>query len=178
VMRFVYHEYYQKKKRGFTDLEFRNACEKIAGASLADEFEYVTTTREIDYPKYFSYAGLIIDTTTKELPGAYIGLNTRERNDSVFITTVDYGSPAWNAGIRPRQPLLEINGVHATSQLLKQSIEKANAGDKMSFTVYAESATMKIECVLGKKRQKTFTISRNDNPSPLQKSIYQSVFVN
>jgi len=36
VMRYVYREYYQKKKRGFTDAEFREACEKVAGASLSN----------------------------------------------------------------------------------------------------------------------------------------------
>jgi predicted metalloprotease with PDZ domain len=174
VMRFLYHEYYQKRKRGFTDDEFRNACEKIAGASLSDEFDYVTTTKEIDYPKYFSYAGLSIDTTTKELPGAYLGLNTRERNDSVFITTVDAGSPAWNVGIRARQTLAEINGAAATVKLLKETIDKSNADDKITLTVIANNSKKTIEVPLGKRKEKSFRISRVENPSQLQKSTFES----
>jgi hypothetical protein len=54
VMRFLYKEYYQKKKRGFTEEELRKAFETIAGSSLAEEFEYVTTTKELDYPRYFN----------------------------------------------------------------------------------------------------------------------------
>lgn len=60
VMRFLYNRYYKEFRRGFTDAEFQIACESIAGTSLATEFEYVFTTREIDYPKYLSYAGLNI----------------------------------------------------------------------------------------------------------------------
>ena len=35
VMRFLYKEYYQKKKRGFTEEELKNAFESVAGVSLS-----------------------------------------------------------------------------------------------------------------------------------------------
>jgi predicted metalloprotease with PDZ domain len=60
VMRFLYWEYYKKLHRGFTDAEFQQACQDIAGISLSSEFEYVYTTKEIDYTTYLSYAGLKI----------------------------------------------------------------------------------------------------------------------
>jgi predicted metalloprotease with PDZ domain len=63
VMRFLYWKYYIKLQRGFTDAEFQQACEDIAGKALTQEFEYVNTTREIDYAKYLSYAGLKADET-------------------------------------------------------------------------------------------------------------------
>jgi predicted metalloprotease with PDZ domain len=58
VMRFLYWQYYKKLHRGFTDAEFQQACQDIAGNSLSREFEYVCTTKEIDYSTYLSYAGL------------------------------------------------------------------------------------------------------------------------
>ena len=74
---------------------------------LTEEFEYVTTTKELDYPKYFNYAGLDIDTTTQVLPALMLGFTLREREDSVFVAAVDYESPAWNAGIRRGQQVLK-----------------------------------------------------------------------
>lgn len=58
VMRLVYKEYYQTKKRGFTDAEFQMACEIIAGASLNDVFEYVYTAKPLDYTTFLGYGGL------------------------------------------------------------------------------------------------------------------------
>ena len=58
VMRFLYRHYYKNLNRGFTDAEFQQACQDIAGISLSREFEYVYTTKEIDYSTYLSYAGL------------------------------------------------------------------------------------------------------------------------
>jgi predicted metalloprotease with PDZ domain len=69
VMRLLYWNYYKKLQRGFTDAEFQQACENVAGKPLTREFEYVSTTREIDYAKYLSYAGLKADETTNKESG-------------------------------------------------------------------------------------------------------------
>ncbi len=60
VMRYLYNHYYLTLNRGFTDAEFQMACEMYAGTSLSSEFDYVYTTKEIDYTKYLAYAGLKI----------------------------------------------------------------------------------------------------------------------
>lgn len=62
VMCFLYWEYYKKLQRGFTDAEFQSACQSVAGVSLANVFEYVYTTKEIDYNFYLFYAGLRMNT--------------------------------------------------------------------------------------------------------------------
>jgi len=69
VMRFMYKEYYQRLQRGFTDAEFQAACEQMAGTSLANEFEYITTTKELDYQKYLGYAGLTLTNTELDKSG-------------------------------------------------------------------------------------------------------------
>jgi len=67
VMRLLYDTYYRKAERGFTEAEFQEACEAVAGISLSRFFEYVYTTKEIDYAKYLDYAGLKLK---KETTGA------------------------------------------------------------------------------------------------------------
>jgi predicted metalloprotease with PDZ domain len=61
VMRLLYQRYYKELGRGFTDGEFEQTCEAIAGMSLSPLFEYVYTTRDLDYNKYLAYAGLTVD---------------------------------------------------------------------------------------------------------------------
>ena len=58
VMRALYEQYYKELGRGWTDEEFRRVCERVAGVTLADIFEYASTTRVIDYARYLAYAGL------------------------------------------------------------------------------------------------------------------------
>ncbi|TXK01946.1 M61 family metallopeptidase [Flagellimonas aequoris] len=58
VMRHMYHEYYLKKGRGFTDAEFRDACVSITGTPMTELFQYVYTAKRLDYDTYLGYAGL------------------------------------------------------------------------------------------------------------------------
>ena len=58
VMKELYLRYYKQLKRGFTDKEFQDVCEKMADCQLLEFFEYVYTTKKIDYNKYLGYAGL------------------------------------------------------------------------------------------------------------------------
>ena len=174
VMRFLYKEYYQKKKRGFTEEELKNAFESVAGVSLAQEFEYITSTKELEYPAYFTYAGLEIDTTTQVLPGANAGFTVREKEDSVFIANVDYESAAWNAGIRRGQQVLKVNGEKATGNVFNKLTAGARPGDKLSLTVFINNVMTDMEITLGKKTEKGFKITPSADPDPLQKQILDS----
>jgi len=72
VMRRLYREFYQGKGRGFTDAEFRQVCESVAGGPLTEIFDYVYTVKEPDYAKYLAYGGLGIDAGWRifDLPDA------------------------------------------------------------------------------------------------------------
>lgn len=61
VMRKLYKDFYQDKKRGFTDGEFMQVCESVAGTSLKEIFTYATTVQDIDYQRYVNYAGLTVN---------------------------------------------------------------------------------------------------------------------
>lgn len=62
VMYALYHKFYKEKGRGFTAAEFQAVCQQLASTSLDAEFEYVNTTKELNYNEYLGYAGLTLDT--------------------------------------------------------------------------------------------------------------------
>lgn len=167
VMQALYQEYYQKKKRGFTDQEFRQVCEKTAGMSLGEVFDYASTVKPIDYPKYFSYAGLAVDTTLKEVSNAWLGLAVREKSDSVYVADVDWESPAWKAGIRSGAVVLKLNDQPATVSALK-SIGSATP---IRLLVAQRGRTDEKTITPGKKSERSYQITRLPNPDKLQQSI-------
>ena len=176
VMRFLYKEYYQKQKRGFTEQELKAAFESVAGTSLADEFEYITTTKELNYPKYFTYAGLRVDTSTQVFPNPYAGFTVREKEDSVFISSIEFESPAWNSGLRRGQQLLQIDGQKATAKLFNEVINNIKPGKTVSIVYIPVSKTepdkVNTSFLPDKKREKTFLIATMGDPDPLQKQIF------
>ena len=172
VMRTLYQEYYKKKKRGFTDKEFREVCEKTAGSSLTEIFDiYIPTVQDIDYSKYLGYAGLSIDTNPVEAAGAWLGINTREDGGNLIITRAEWNSPAYNAGLSPQDIINEINGEKASSGKLNDILNTGNPGDKISITVTHREITNTVEVVLGRKMARSFEIKPLPNPSPEQTAI-------
>jgi len=172
VMRTLYQVYYKEKKRGFTDKEFRDVCEKVAGASLAEIFEvYIPTVRDIDYAKYLGYAGLSIDTDPVELPGVWVGIETRKDGENLVISRVEWNSPAYNAGLSPQDIIKEINGEKADASLLKILLDTGNPGDKIKFTVMHREITNSVEVALGKKTMKSFEIKLLPNLTPKQEAL-------
>jgi predicted metalloprotease with PDZ domain len=170
-MRFLYKEYYQKAKRGFTEKEFKAACEKMAGKPLDDFFEYTTTLKEADYPKYFGYAGLQIDTVSKELPGAWLGAALRERNDSLIVTRVDWPSPAWDAGIRRNDVVLAVNGLKLTQKAFEESLSLWKEGDKIKLLVAKGEEKKELTVELKIKKERSYRISILPERNALQKTI-------
>lgn len=171
VMRTLYQEFYQKQQRGFTEAEFRKVCEKIAGTSLDEIFHYVYTTKELDYVKYFNYAGLDIDVKPKQIPGAYLGVKTKLQNDSLIVTSVDWDSPAWKAGVRRGNVVLDVDGVTASSQNTSYLFAEKKAGDKLHLNVIKNDTKIGISVVLGTKLERAFDIKPMANPDKLQAAI-------
>ncbi len=80
VMRTLYQDFNNSQHRGFTDQEFREVCEKAAGCSLAEFFDYVYTTNPVDYAKYLGYAGLNIDLTPQEPAITYLDKSINKKS--------------------------------------------------------------------------------------------------
>lgn len=144
VMRGLYRKYYLQKRRGFTDAEFQQECQAAAGGDLSEVFSYASSTVDVDYAKYFAYAGLKLNVATEDAPGAYLGLNTHTEELSpsaaaamvagggrsafgrrggvpetvLIVTSATPGSPAANAGLMPGDQIVEVEGVKATPGVL------------------------------------------------------------
>jgi len=174
VMRVLYQEYYQKQKRGFTEAEFRKVCEKVAGASLDEIFHYVYTTKELDYVKYFNYAGLKIDVTPKQVSGAYLGIKTKLQNDSLVVTSVDWDSPAWKAGVRRGNVIREIDSAPASDKNIEYVYTAKQSGQKVHLSVIKNDTKIGIPITLGTKSERSFEITPMADPDKLQAAILKS----
>lgn len=167
VMRSLYQVYYKGKKRGFTDEEFREVCEKTAGKELDEIFDiYINTTAEIDYNKYLGYAGLSIDTAGPTEP--WLGISTNENNGILTVTSVERGSPACSAGLSARDVITEINGSKASAAMLNEVLKKAVTGDKIKITATHRNITNTMEIETGKSPVRSYEIKPVPDPDKTQ----------
>jgi predicted metalloprotease with PDZ domain len=172
----LYNKYYKQKGRGFTEDEFRKESESIAGAGLSDFFDYIYTLKPVNYSTYLNYAGLVIDTIARELPVAWSGARARDRNDTLWLTEVEWKSPAWDAGLRSRQALLSVNGKKMNAREYNEILASSKPGDAIELIYLSASGQRKGAMTLRTKKESSYAISIVDKPDPLQAEILKSWF--
>ena len=191
VMRQLYRTYYLEKKRGFTDGEFRQECESAAGADLSEIFAYASTTREVDYARYFALAGLSLESTPYGGSGAFLGIDThteelppnlapagrggRGRNATpatrLVVTDIAADSPAGKAGLERGDILEEVDGAPATAAVLSEALRSRNSGDKLRLRLSRSGAPQEIEVTLAANSARTFRLIPMSQPAPARLTI-------
>ncbi|PZR37696.1 MAG: peptidase M61 [Azospira oryzae] len=168
VMRTLYTEYYQQKKRGFTENEFREVAERMAGQPLPEFFEHVNTTKDIDFKKYLSYAGLETKMEPRERPEPYFGLSVRQKSDTVVISKVEWRSPAWDKSLHSKDIITSINGEKATLELFNQVIQK---NEPIQITFSRNGIKKEVTLRSGIKTERIYTIEPHYSATESQKAL-------
>jgi len=180
VMRRLYKEYYKKKHRGFSEAEFKKELERAAGIKLSDFFaKYVHGTEEVDYAKYLSYAGLEIeklDAPSLSEGGAYVGAKISASSGKLKITQVRRDSPAWDYGLNVNDEIIAVDGLRVNLTDYTKAIAMLDPGDKVVITISRDDWLREIEVVIGENSKKSFYIYHTEDPSELQKAVYESYF--
>ncbi|MCO5230597.1 MAG: hypothetical protein M9958_05535 [Chitinophagales bacterium] len=169
VMKVLYEMYLERPTQGYSEGELLEVCEEVTGSSLGDFFEkYIFGTEELDYAMYFSFAGLHLQEVIQEEYD--LGWVLEERGSSFWVSKVNIGASAANAGLNANDEILALNGYRMTAQW-KRSISSYSVGDKLNVLVSRAGVLKSIEMILLPSRKKQYTISPMDNISVLQAKI-------
>jgi predicted metalloprotease with PDZ domain len=183
VMRAAYQEFFKEKGRGFTDQEFRELCERVAGEPLPEIFDlYIASTKEVDYPKYFALAGLKIDAELRAKSGVvYLGAVVEGAGrggrgpvapaGKLIIARVEYDSPASRAGLSAQDEILAVDGETPGSRSLDDLLKAKIPGDHIKILIARDGRVKEIEVVLGLKMERSFKIQPVESPTALQAAI-------
>jgi len=170
VMKYMYTEYYKNKKRGYTDDEFKQGLEIIAGKNLDDFYKnYIYGLTPIDYNKYLQYAGYKI---TDEFAGTNepaVGFAVTNAGGHIFITSVVRGSSAWIDGLNVNDEITGIDGAPITS--LTGILNDKKPGDKMTFNIKRDALPMSITITVLKNTNVKYKIEALPDVSPQQLTV-------
>jgi predicted metalloprotease with PDZ domain len=172
VMRTLYRTFYKEKKRGFTDREFRDVCERAAGVPLGEIFDvYAATLERWDYAKYLGYAGLAIDLEPRPVADPWFGASTQEQGGGAVVSTVEPDSPAFLAGLSAQDEILAVGGVRVTPRSLPGAINAHKPGESVRILYSRRGKVGEAEVTLGRKAEPTYRISRAAAPSAEKKAL-------
>ncbi|MBB2145695.1 PDZ domain-containing protein [Pedobacter sp. LMG 31464] len=170
-------------KRGYTDAEFKAMVEKVSGISFTNFWDkYVTGTVDIEYAKYFAYAGINVvnENEGKSIP--YLGASvarTSVGTGKVIIGSVSRGSGAWNGGLNVNDEVVTIDGAPAEMALEKMSqITSKKVGDVIKVSIVRDGLKKDLDITLTANPAVRFISTINENATPLQLAVRKKWFGN
>ena len=154
--------------RGYTDAEFKAMVEKISGESFTDFWaKYVNGVVDVDYDKYFGYAGVNVSSENARPGKPFTGTTATLSNGAFTVSHIDRNSPAWTSGLNVNDEIKTINGltlqevfanVKLTSPVILldtvPTIETKAIGDNISITVSRDGIEKTFELIRCKQTQK------------------------
>lgn len=167
VMRYMYNTYYKQKKRGYTDVEFKQGLEKFAGKTLDDFYKnYINGLTAIDYNKYLGYAGYQITNELAEANEPTLGVILSGGNGKKIVNMVLRGTAAWIDGINVNDELTTIDGVPVTDAATMLNGKKV--GDKISVSVIRDGLLLTIPVTLLRNSKVRYKVDSVATPTTQQ----------
>ena len=179
VLRSLYQNFY-KANKNYTPEDFQKTAESMAGASL-DEFfsKFVRGREELDYDRSLAAAGLKLDRGirtdgAKPIDRVYFGADTAQEDDRLVVRRVYAGSPAYDQGLNTGDQIIALNNVRVTKEFFDARMAEKKPGELINLTIFRFDDLSTLLIKLGGRPEGTFRIVPVENPTELQKRIYQS----
>jgi len=112
LMKFLYQEFYIKKQRGFTDEEFYNAINTVAGQAIDFKYwvELPNDNQSLEKIKA-AFKSIDCELIVKENKKQdYTGLILEQKGDKTLVRSVESNSPALKSGLQAGDEIIGLNG--------------------------------------------------------------------
>jgi predicted metalloprotease with PDZ domain len=178
VMRKVFRDT-GRKGSGYTDQEFKEACDSVAGCNLDGLFEaHVRGALDIQFDRYLGFAGLTLaPRSSAEGRGAYAGLKFVETKQEPFVDSVLSDTPAAEAGIHPGDEVIGVDGIRFDKIKVKENlrfyVENSKPGQTLTFTVGRAGRLRDVRVRLGRRPVVQYRIHLRKNINAEQRSLFK-----
>ena len=174
VLKVLWNEYYKKLNRGFTDKEFQDVVEQVAGKKLEGFFQNtVAGVETIDYKTYFSYAGCKLIDKYEGSENVGLGISTSSNNGRLIVGRVERGNSAYKHGINVNDEIIAIDNYRVADNDLNTLVENHKAGDEIIISVSRDGIMMDIRVILSKNTKVNYRIVPIEGPTEKQQLIYK-----
>lgn len=163
-MRYMYKVYYEDKKRGFKEEEFKQELETFLKQNLDEFYEnYIDGTKIPDYNSIFSPVGVNVTYVGKPQPS--VGVALRESGGKTIIYRVRSNSSAEDAGLSVNDEIIGCNGFRADKKSLETLFKSAELGQKINLLISRDQELFSIDVVVRPYEQPKFNYKVNPTSS-------------
>lgn len=160
--------------KGYTNDDFRKACEKFSGKNLKQFFaDYVFGVKPIEWEKYLSYAGLELEHSDSVITPV-VGLFCSKNGDKIIVQDVIENSSALKAGLQKGDEIIALDGNRLSYEEAEKRIKELKTGDRVKVTVFRNNKISDFIISLEEIKLFNYSLKRPDNTAKLQDKIYNS----
>ncbi|MDQ7014219.1 MAG: PDZ domain-containing protein [Planctomycetota bacterium] len=154
---------------GFTTSDMLDMLESLTETSFEAFFgAYVSGTQPLDLDRAFAVAGLTL--VEGERPkGAYLGISMSGET----VRTVRANGPAFAAGVQANDTLRTVNGDEFDGDL-DELLEEIRPGKTVTLGLTRREQPREIRIVTMARPVATWTLEHVDEPTALQRAVYES----
>lgn len=172
VMKYMYEQFYVKKKTGFADAELLGSVEEICGCNMKRFFQdYIYDTKTIPYDSIFMKAGIKMTNSSKNVVTPFAGFNFTNTNGKIVVSVVERGGPAYKGGLNVNDEILAIND-NRTVDDPQKVIASSAAGDSIRYLVNRAGRIKEVTLVIENSGKVSYEPSMIENPDEKMKRVY------
>ena len=154
-------------------MAFKKTCEELSGTDFTQFFnDYVFGVKSIGWEKYFLYAGLELKSG-KDTTVPVAGLKSIQKGEKIIITEIIAGSSAEKTGMMTGDEIIALNGVRLNYAEMDKRIKALKSGETLKLTVFRNDEIKNCILTLEEKKLVSYSLEKVNNPTDLQKSIYE-----
>jgi predicted metalloprotease with PDZ domain len=173
VMKYMYEEFYKKRKTGFTDDELIASVEKVCNCGMKSFFrDYIYNTRTVPYKDLFAGAGIEMTDLNNGQAVPYTGFNMAGSKVSV----VERNGPAWKAGLNTGDEILSINNNRITEDPQKQ-LSQYEVGTQVNFIISRGGRIKTISLTVEQSPKVNYDLKRMENADEKMKKVFEKWLV-
>ncbi len=176
VLRYLWQEY-GRRDVGFTGEQFEQAVTRVGEIEFEPYLRrFLRGVEELPLEEAVERAGLRLDSRAKEGgPRGWTGLLLKSDSGGVVVKNVLRDSPAEAGGLMVGDRLLAIDGYEIRDEkFLTARLREREAGERITLHLFRYGLLMERSIVLGEAPPESVTLRPVENPSPLQRRIYES----
>jgi predicted metalloprotease with PDZ domain len=173
VMRLMYRRF-PLGGAGYTVDDFQAAASEVAGADLSAFFrDYVHGTEPLPWETSLLSAGLRL-APADSAPKPWLGLQTRETGDRVFVARVSDNGPARACGLDGGDEIVAVDGRKATAREIDRTVAAKKKGDAVTLTVFRDNALREFRVEIATPPVPDYRLEKVKEPTPAQTAVFES----
>lgn len=160
-------------REGFNDADVLAILKELTGTSWdAWWARNVRSPVNVDFDALLRPVGLQLSRAAAA-SAPWAGWSARGSDGVMQLTSVERGSPAWNAGFTPDDIIVAFDGVRVTDERFDEALAEYRPGDTVKVTYFRRDQLAEKNLKLGEAPATPPAVVPVDTPSAAQKALFE-----